>query len=558
MAPVAESTVDGVRVIRFDVGNFDLTDRPGQFVAPLRGSLVLPTSPGPHPLVVVNHLRSFGCTAEAFAYPCPNGSDEIRLDQGMEYLGVALAQKGRVVLLPDPSPTLLAATSTSDYPMGAAVVKVVTALRDRVTGEVASGSIAAAPAALITHSRSGLFASDLIEAWQGSTTPITSLLAVAPAYDLGTTWTPAPRDVSYLGLYGSLDDDVPFMAATYLTHHLGQSRTTAALAVKAPGYGHMFFNRALRGDDDRKSCEQGGCATAEQHEALLTKAALSWIDAAGPGGDGDAVPRTATSELPTTLWGESVAMVAITPHEHLSLLAGSDAEAAAAVVQGGVSHICRMIDPANPQPPADKCPEPQAASVMTQDIPLRFVTLEPGGALTYQLPASTGRVGAVALHVSPFEEQPDGHPLRITVRDAKAATCSIDLAGNHPVLANGAGDGANMTYVVGTIRTPVCANVDAAHLTSISLGTPSGKAQFLVLGIDVIPAADQSGSPAPSTATGTPTPTPSAQPEGLQGPWLWGRSPRHGSRGWGRPHRAAEQVFKALGEGQFRGANPYC
>lgn len=137
---------------------------------------------------------------------------------------MALAQKGHA----DLSPTLLAATSTSDYPMGAAVAKVVTAQRDRLRGELVAGSIADVPAALITHSRSGLSVADVVEAWRGSATPIGSVLAVAPAHDLGGPWTPAPPDVPFLGLYGSLDDDVPFMAATYLTHHLGATCTTPA------------------------------------------------------------------------------------------------------------------------------------------------------------------------------------------------------------------------------------------------------------------------------------------------------------------------------------------
>lgn len=515
VAPVQESRSDGVRVIRFDLGNLELTDTPGQYVSPLRGSLVLPDAPGSHSLVVVNHLRSFGCTGQAFAYPCPAGSQDIRLDQGMEYLGVALAKRGYAVLIPDLSPTLLAATSSSNYPMGAASAKVVTAQRDRLMREPYGASIASSPAALITHSRSGLFAPELIAAWRDSATPITSLLALAPAYDIGSTWSPAPPDIPYLGLYGSLDDDVPFMAATYLTHHLGSSRTAPAFAVQVPGYGHMFFNQALRNDDDRKSCSSGGCRTAAQHEELLVKAAASWVDAALRPDATAPLPRAASGPLPTTLWGEPVAMVALTPGPHVSLLAGSEGEASAVAVAGGVSAVCRMMDPANPNRPADRCPEPGEATVLTQDIPLRHVVLNAGGSLTYRPPTDPRPAAAVALHLSPFDNQPGGHPLRLTFADAAGATCLVDLPGDHPVLATRKTAADNGTYVVGTLRVPVCSGVDAAHLASLALSAPTGKADLLVRGVDVIPAAGPTPSPTPTvspTAVPPSAPPPSAAP----------------------------------------------
>lgn len=515
VAPTEEVVADGVRVLRFDFGNLDLTDMPGEFVTPLRGSLVTPEGPGPHPLVVINHLRSFGCTGEVFTYPCPDGSQEIRLDQGMEYLGIALAKQGRAVLIPDLSPTLLAASATSDYPMGPAVAKVLTAQRDRLLGE-ANAAISAGPAALITHSRSGLFAPDLIDAWRESSTPITSLLAVAPAYDLGGPWTPAPPDIPYLGLYGRLDDDVPHQVATYLTYHLGAARQAPALAVQAPGYGHMFFNSALRDDDDRKACDEGDCATGEQHEALLIKAARDWIDAVPSGQGDDRVPRAADAVLPTTLWGEAVMFVALTPGEHLSLLAGTEAEASAMTVTRGTSEVCRVIDPANPQPPPDQCPEPREASVLTQDIPLRRISLEADGALTYQLPATLGPTAAIALHVSPVDDQPGGHPLRLTLSDAAGAHCSIDLPGDHPALANRATASENASFVVGTIRTPVCAGVAAGQLSSVSIGAPTGSLELLVRGVDMIPPPVQHDTTtAPAEA---PTPRESTTP--ATG-WVW-------------------------------------
>ena len=128
-------------------------------------------------------------------------------------------------------------------------------------------------------------------------------------------------------------------------------------------------------------------------------------------------------------------MVALTPGPHVALLAGTDAEKDDAATTGGTSRVCRMIDPANPTPPADRCPDPERANILTQDIPLRHVALEPGGSLTYRLPASTQPAADLALHLSPFEERPGGLPLRLTVTDAAGASCRIDIPADHPVLA---------------------------------------------------------------------------------------------------------------------------
>lgn len=256
---------DGVRVIRFDLGNLDLTAKPGEFVSPLRGTLVVPDAPAsPAALVVVNHLRSFGCTGATFAYPCPAGSSKLRLDRGMEYLGVALAKTGRAVLIPDLSPAFVAVTSTSNYPQAAAIVTINTVLRDKVLAASASasdqtfgpglaGAVAAGRSDLVTHSRSGLFAPDLIAAWASGPTPSGSQFALAPAYSVGGTFTPAPPDIPYLVLGGDADDDVPYHGNLLLTEHLGAARTTPALAVLARGYGHNPFNSALRNDDSARS-----------------------------------------------------------------------------------------------------------------------------------------------------------------------------------------------------------------------------------------------------------------------------------------------------------------
>ncbi|MCQ9343423.1 hypothetical protein [Corynebacterium kozikiae] len=226
---------------------------------PVRGQFYVPEgrSLEDAPLVIVNHLRYPNCTDDTFAHSCPGG--EYRYDEGMRYLGEALAHEGYAVLIPDLGAVWEGGLLQSPYDQPAVWQAVVAAALEKNAPGYAPQEVG-----MVVHSRAAGLVN--LGAQQFG---VDSVFAYGPFYDTfdQQEFSPPAPDVPYLAIDSFDDQDVGPAAAIWMTQHITKDRTEPAYVATLNGYGHTLINQTLAsaGKDDRVACDLQPCASVEEH-----------------------------------------------------------------------------------------------------------------------------------------------------------------------------------------------------------------------------------------------------------------------------------------------------
>lgn len=500
LAKTTITRTEGVVVRSVDLGDAEFGRKKGQYRAPVRGILVTPEQQAEMPakLIVVTHLRYPNCAGDRFAYPCPRGKRERRLDRGMTHIGVELSRRGYSVLIPDLGPLYIGDDLTSPYDQPAGVRKVVGRLIDTAVSASAGkktrmgsglrGSIDASQVGLLAHSRSATLAGDLTRGWSSSAHPIASLMTYGGGYDAyyggAPDSTPMVPDVPYLGVVGDQDQDTPYLSAMWLTRHVDSRRSRPALVAVAPGFGHTFVNRILSSAKiDDRICEVG-CRTASEHEKFLGRTAHSWFGATlrqRP----TRLPLRPTGRLPKALSGVPVHWLAVTNRDRANVfLAGRRGT----LQPFGVGARARSCFPAEPMAPSmpGTCPMSFLGVSMNAEK-ITQVALTPSSGVRLRT-APTMRVAGVALHLAPSGDRRDhapGSPLRVTVGLSNGRRVVLDVSPSHAALVNRETKDVNGTYSIGTVRLRLPRWVRDTQVVSVKLTGGTAKSRFDVRAIDL-------------------------------------------------------------------------
>lgn len=479
------NSTDGKAVITdVDLGNTEV----GGFRAPVRGVLVTPaTMADQTPLVVVNHLRGPNCAEGVSAYPCPDGSEGLRLDRGMTYLGESLAAQGYAVLIPDLSGVWVGADITAPYDQRAMWKDAVGTLVDAIGSDAAGttdvyglpdvNKIARNQVGLVVHSRAGMIVDTAIDLFGSDA--VRGVLAYGPAYDTydPESFSPAPADVPYLAITGEQDLDVGPSANLWLSEYLAKLRTTPALTTSVPGLGHMLINRALAesGIDERTACDLVACPDAAEHERVLTTVATYWFNATMKDKPGP-IPLDAELALPGQIAGVDARWLAHTPGETVTHLQPSDFTAD----EGGTATVCRHADPMNPEPADDACPEPETGVIQSAS---ELNVLTGASAST-----SVTGVKTVNVHAMPTGSYADqagaGTLVSLTLTMAEGEPWTTNLDPMDPSLRDRKTDNDNGVYRVGTIRVPIPDHVASGTVTKVTVTSPSHPIELR--GVDLV------------------------------------------------------------------------
>lgn len=519
----------GATISHYDLGDAEVGARPGQFRAPVRGSLVTPDAgTAPTKFVIVSHLRYPGCAGDVYAFPCKGA--ENRLDRGMEYLGIALAKKGYTVLIPDLAPVWIGGTLVDPYDQTSAWLKVVGRARDALASDVSGTTrrfgldlahrVDLSSVGLFVHSRSGYVAGPAAAAWAHGPTPLRSILAYGPAYDVpdgeGRITPAVPANVPYLALVGDADQDVPFNAQMWVGQHIEQKRSASALVATLPGLGHDAINETLSnaGSDDRLGCTPSSCPPAATHRAVLTNVAQDYFDATMRG-SATSLPLTPGAVLPRRIAGLPARMLAVTNARDRLTLFDADTAKAPTTSRGSRATMCRFYPPDDPTRYADRCVDPNLGGDMIMSRVAR-VQLKPGG--SFSVPARVTGASSVNVQIAPYGDRADKRPdspLRVTVTTASGRRAALTMpADAGDVTANRSTVDANGTYVLGTLRIPVPVNLRSEVITGVEVSAPRG-GDYALRAIEVRGRTAAAGTKSPTKpATGTqPTTTP-----GVHGP----------------------------------------
>ena len=215
---------------------------------------------------------------------------------------------------------------------------------------------------LLVHSRSALLIGPLQDLLgKGTLVSVLGYGAFYNSVDL-EDFDPPARDLPSLYVNGDQDGDVGAAANWWITEHIQEKRTTPLLSAQAPGFGHMFINRALQDaeHDDRHGCEIEDCLSATDHEQLLTTVALDWFDATMREAD-TTLPLAPDAPLPGTIGEVPVRWLAATHGiqvEHLPISAFRP-------LAGKQASSCVHVNPMIPSDREDLCPEPDSGVITT-------------------------------------------------------------------------------------------------------------------------------------------------------------------------------------------------
>ena len=506
----AKTTVehsDGVVVHDFDLGDVSLGGRgnAAAFRAPVRGVLVIPdtnatpgtgTTPDAEaspdaeetaaPLVIISHLRTFGCADETFRYPCLPGVKEVRADRGMIYLGKALAAQGYAVLIPDLSPLWSGEETATPYDQVRGWLLTVGRMRDElltassggatVFGAGMRGVIRPGGAALIMHSRSAAVFNPVVDAWKDSPTPITSLMTyggdfVIPDGPDPDFSPPPPADVPFLVVDGDADRDVKQAGTIWLTEHITQQRSAPAIGVRVRGYGHNYINRELsgRGFDDRV-IDGDKAPDAAAHEALLTKLSSQWLEQTLRGGPGP-FPTSSDAPLPETLADVPVQWLVAAPGDAVNWTAtsGKNTDGAVEAVGGGQVKLCRTYASMDPNQYPDRCPDPENGVQSIRSTTARISLSRGGGA---RLSVQASDVQGVHLHLAPTGSRSDQlthTPVQVALVMDDGSRLPLTLLGSDGALRDLRTAEENGDYTVATLRFSVPAQARGHAVTSVEL-----------------------------------------------------------------------------------------
>lgn len=449
--PAVQNSQDGQStVIEVDFGN--VSD--GSFHAPARGLIITPKHADEKTeLIVISHLRAPNCTDKSFAYPCPDQVDEFRYDRGMRYLGEHLAAQGYTVIIPDLGGIFIGADVEEPYNQQVMWQKLLNQFIDIIKSGQAEqmnklgakiAQVDFSKVGLLVHSRSAMLeqaAQDIF-----GKTNLRSIFAYGPAYDTVELEhiSDAPIDVPYLALVGSMDVDVGSSANLWLGHYATEQRTTPALSLELPGFGHMYINQAASAAkfDDRIGCDVLECPDAKAHENIIKNLTNDWFNATLKQAK-STLPITADMPLSEQVLGLPARWLGLTPNA----LAFVDAKAF--VNNQSDAKICVHPDPTNPKQPDNACPESENGfvQILTPVAHLSRATAD----------VNIKGIHGLSLQLSPSDsfDDVDGTAITITLHRKDAEPYQIKVAPTHPAVINRQSANDNGIYRLSTVRLPL-------------------------------------------------------------------------------------------------------
>lgn len=423
---------------------------------PVRGS-VTTAGHSNAPLVVVNHLRTFNCADDTFAYPCPDGVDEVRADRGMHYLAEDLAEAGYTVVVPDLGPLWAPESPTQPYDQVEAWAGVVNAMRGELEAanqgqsqqldDSLVGTTDFSRTGVFMHSRSALLGNKAAEI-----SPEVSLASYGGFYHVPESpedsFSPAPADVPTLTIDGQADEDTSQAAADWLPEYVGQDRNSAALNFIVSGLGHNYINRVLsqREFDDRIDDGEISEIGATEHEEFLGRALKQWFDQTLRDQEGP-YPLNADDELPTELAGRDASVYAASPATASRWIASEPG----AQLPGSKAEFCRIYPSMNPVDYEDRCDFVDMGIVNSASINARVkLTDSP-----VVVPVSSAGAESLSMHMMPTGSREDGKKqtqLKITAIMDDGSRERIAVPAPNPVLEDATTETSNGEYWIRTLR----------------------------------------------------------------------------------------------------------
>ncbi len=466
-----EHSADGqLTTIAIDYGNAKV----GEYSAPARGFIIAPAqSDAPVPLIILSHLRAPNCADLESRYPCANGVDELRYDEGMRYAGEHLAKLGFAVVIPDLAPAFIGLDLKEPYDQTLfwqdIISRFVSSIeRSNAHDEKLGFGIAPVDLTnigLFVHSRSAQM-TDTAERLFGK--HLKSVLAYAPSYETFelAEISPAPLDIPYLAVVGSRDTDVGASANLWLSHYTTTPRQAVASALELPHFGHMSINRtaAKAGIDDRRGCDMIACPDDQTHEAMLLSVMSDWFGASLQGKTSP-LPSTPHAPLPEQVATHSARWLALSP----KAIGYVDAKALSETAldkSAGVQY-CAYSDPMNPAAaimPA--CPEPEMGVVQIL-TPVAYIDH------STKATANIKGVTALALHIAPVGSPADGKGTNVDIALLldNDETVSLTIPATHPALMNRASEHDSGSYRLGTAHLSLPPTAHNRTITAVTITT---------------------------------------------------------------------------------------
>ncbi len=283
----------------------------------LWGTVAVPATAGPHPVVVIAHgAHGDNCPGEYGEWPC--WKREQRNDLGFRSLVKALAAQGFVAIAPDvnaaytggwgeiPSKEVVRFRQVMD----ATITQLALASAGARTtfGIPLKGKVDLSRLGLLGHSRGGMN----VLRWS-KTQNARSIFLLAPYFDKAQRIPNVPATL----LLGTCDFDTNQDGAGYFSALRGRPRTQPAYQLTLTGANHNFYNQTLvtLKKDDAEEQQSRRCAkplrlTASTQQAFLQQVVLDHFGNSLLGADAAAwIATPASGEL----YGQRVAVKSITP-----------------------------------------------------------------------------------------------------------------------------------------------------------------------------------------------------------------------------------------------------
>lgn len=271
----------------YDLGvrQFPQPGLPGRLkTMPIRlwGTVAAPSSPGPHPVVLVAHgAHGDNCPIDGEFDTWPCWKVERRNDLGFRYLVRALAAAGFVAVAMDVNAAYTGAWGEIENQEQIRFGQIFDATLAELTlanagsqprfGVPLTGQVDTSRLGLIGHSRGGMN----VLRW-GKTKRPAAVLLVAPFFDPAQRLPNVPSAV----LLGTCDGDTKRTGAGYVIAAAKPSRSASVVQLTLRGANHNYYNQTLvaqRRDDSRGA--KGACVkpkrlTGPAQESFLRSIAV--------------------------------------------------------------------------------------------------------------------------------------------------------------------------------------------------------------------------------------------------------------------------------------------
>ncbi|MDY3127176.1 MAG: hypothetical protein SOW59_03470 [Corynebacterium sp.] len=394
------------------------------------------------PIVILSHLRAPTCSDESFEYPCPAGTEQLRYDTGMAYLGRALADQGFNVVIPDLTAVVHGGDVFTPYDQPAAWSAVVTPLLANVPGDPSR-------VGLVAHSRSAAFVDRAV-----ADLGVDAVVSYGGFYD--ETSPAAHSDtVPVLELTGSLDSDVGLAAPKWVSAHPDAGNIESHVI---PGLGHMLVNENM--DDERIGCDVLDCPDAAAHKEIITAAALQWFRSA------------LIDNVSSPQWETKYNSASTRSLRSGSIFVGPDAFS-------GVK-LCTVPEPMGRELPPSLCPDPDDGVLDA------FYTTQLGVVSDSASVAFAQPLRLPELLVAPLATAKEATALSVTLDlvmpDGSGAKKTVDIPAHHPALATLGDDTLGGTYLISGIKlADATDDIDASTvITGLTLHSPK---PFILRGV---------------------------------------------------------------------------